>query len=397
MAYSYTVNLSCANRAAALTEIWVRMAAMGWTLHDDMSGSSYQVWKSNGENADRIYEYIQIEYVTANTIKFIAFGYWNASTHAGTNGTGLSTQSVTTSESGFYLWIYGNKSLVKVETKITATYYRTLFGHLPTIYWNTPVSDLTQNATSGSSVTLHVTSTTGFVAGSYYQIFGATGEGRDKVQVSSITNPTDMVIASLPRNYNTGSYIGTCPSSFGVGDGNTFYNTCTWLTAGTGTAAGSCTRYVPVNVAYEVPDVRTAKDLIYPMIYQCIYASNYGMIGYCDSYLFAAYDASYSSEDTYGVTQQDFGTAGSGGNNTLTDLNKSWSTDQWINKAVIITFGTGIGQIRKISSNTGTILTVSVNWSTNPSSDSQYAICDEAYRVLDITSTTLGMACREGV
>ena len=85
MAYSYTVNLSCANRAAALTEIWTRMAAMGWTLHDDQSGSSYQVWKSNGENADRIYEYIKIDYITANRMTFTAYGYWNASTHTGSN------------------------------------------------------------------------------------------------------------------------------------------------------------------------------------------------------------------------------------------------------------------------------------------------------------------------
>ena len=34
MAYKTTVSLSCANRAAALTELWSKIEAMGWTVHD---------------------------------------------------------------------------------------------------------------------------------------------------------------------------------------------------------------------------------------------------------------------------------------------------------------------------------------------------------------------------
>jgi hypothetical protein len=375
------------------------MSAMGWTLHDDQSGSNYQVWKSNGENSDRIYEYIKIDYSTANTIACISYGYWNATTHTGSCASALSAgYSVTTSESGFYLWIYGNKNLVYICTKVSSTYYKALFGHLPTIYWNTPISDLTQAASSGTNVTIHVTSTSGFVAGNYYQIFGATGEGRDKVQVSSITNSTDMVIASLPRNYGVGSLIGSCPSAFGVSNVTAFYNTCAWLAVGTAAvSSASCARTTPVSLSYETPDVRSNMDMLQPMIYQQTYSGNYGLIGYCDSYLLTAYNSAYNPEDTFAVGKQDTGTAESGGNSTLTDTDKSWSTNAWTNKVIVITFGTGIGQIRKIASNTATEITITGTWTTNPSSDSQYIICDEAYRVFDITSSTTGVACREGV
>lgn len=60
--------------------------------------------------------------------------------------------------------------------------------------------------------------------------------------------------------------------------------------------------------------------------------------------------------------------------NTLTNNTKTWTTNQWANFQVRITAGTGAGQIRTISSNTGTQLTVSANWTLTPDTTSQYAI-----------------------
>ena len=68
------------------------------------------------------------------------------------------------------------------------------------------------------------------------------------------------------------------------------------------------------------------------------------------------------------------GTATAGGATTLTNSAKTWTTNQWSNYQVRITAGTGIGQVRSIASNTGTILTVSAAWTTNPDATSQYAI-----------------------
>lgn len=68
------------------------------------------------------------------------------------------------------------------------------------------------------------------------------------------------------------------------------------------------------------------------------------------------------------------GTATAGASTTLTNSTKSWATNQWSNYQVRITAGTGVGQVRTISSNTGTVLTVSSAWTVNPSTDSEYSI-----------------------
>ena len=68
------------------------------------------------------------------------------------------------------------------------------------------------------------------------------------------------------------------------------------------------------------------------------------------------------------------GTATAGASTTLTNNTKTWTTNQWSNYQVRITAGTGAGQVRTISSNTGTVLTVSSAWTINPSTDSQYSI-----------------------
>ncbi len=76
------------------------------------------------------------------------------------------------------------------------------------------------------------------------------------------------------------------------------------------------------------------------------------------------------------------GTATAGGASTLTNGAKTWTVNQWNNFQVRITGGTGAGQTRTISANTGTVLTVSSNWTINPDSTSVYAIetnTDHAY------------------
>ena len=68
------------------------------------------------------------------------------------------------------------------------------------------------------------------------------------------------------------------------------------------------------------------------------------------------------------------GTASSATTNTLTNSTKTWTVNQWTNYQVRIINGTGRGQVRTISSNTGTQLTVSSNWTVTPDATSQYVI-----------------------
>jgi hypothetical protein len=68
------------------------------------------------------------------------------------------------------------------------------------------------------------------------------------------------------------------------------------------------------------------------------------------------------------------GTATAGGASTLTNSAKAWTTNQWTNYQIRIVSGTGAGQIRSISSNTATVITVGSAWSTQPDSTSVYSI-----------------------
>jgi hypothetical protein len=67
------------------------------------------------------------------------------------------------------------------------------------------------------------------------------------------------------------------------------------------------------------------------------------------------------------------GTATSATGTTLSDSGKSWTASQWINYQVRIVSGTGAGQIRTITANTGTQLTVAT-WTINPDATSVYTI-----------------------
>lgn len=68
------------------------------------------------------------------------------------------------------------------------------------------------------------------------------------------------------------------------------------------------------------------------------------------------------------------GTATAGGTNTITNSAKNWTTNQWANYQIRISAGTGAGQIRTISSNTGTVITVGANWTVTPDNTSEYSI-----------------------
>jgi hypothetical protein len=94
----------------------------------------------------------------------------------------------------------------------------------------------------------------------------------------------------------------------------------------------------------------------------------------------------------------DDGTATAGANasnalsGTLTDSGASWSTTlnsgtvvrcKWVK----ITGGTGSGQIRAITNNTATVLTVVPAWTTPPSTDSTYVILESEVQLFDSGAT----------
>jgi hypothetical protein len=74
-----------------------------------------------------------------------------------------------------------------------------------------------------------------------------------------------------------------------------------------------------------------------------------------------------------GYLAHDTGTATSATATTLVDSGGGWTASQWINSQVRITGGTGAGQIRSITANTSTTLTVAT-WTVTPDATSTYSI-----------------------
>ena len=74
-----------------------------------------------------------------------------------------------------------------------------------------------------------------------------------------------------------------------------------------------------------------------------------------------------------GVAGVDSGTATSATVNTITDTAKSWSTDQWWFRELLITGGTGVGARRIVKKgNTATVVTSHFNYEVTPDNTSRY-------------------------
>lgn len=76
---------------------------------------------------------------------------------------------------------------------------------------------------------------------------------------------------------------------------------------------------------------------------------------------------------------------------TLSDSTRSWGANQFNGWSVVITEGTGAGQIRSITANTGSQVTLSSAWTTTPDTTSHYEIVQTG-TVASNTATQLTIA-----
>jgi hypothetical protein len=402
MSYIANSGRTFASKSAMLTDstygIYATLAAMGWTLYDNQDANNYRVYTTTGEAGDRIPEYLIINTATSGAIRFQACYAWNNSTHTGLGywSLGSSTYgSIACAESANNtLYMAGDKNLVSITNNYGSTSWGfALWGHLPSRFWTT-VTTLTASAAAGSNAVLTVASTSGFVLNNYYQILGASQEGRDRVRVTAIGSGT-LTIASLPRNYSSGSQIGITPSTFGANQGTSgqFFPSSHHSSAGTGNSA----TYLSSSTVFGFSNTGTLEN---PDYYGQVYlgtpifwamdagagATNSGLYAYVNSRFFYLQNSTHTPLDTAEFNRNAAGTAtGTQTSTTLQDTSKSWATNAFAGKAVILTGGTGAGQIAYIVSNTSDTLTISstYNWITTPvSGNTTYSIVDQAYRFI---------------
>ena len=397
MAYrGYEFTNTAGTRAAVFSAIKAFLVAVGWTLHDAVS-ATVEVYKSNGESGEEPYGYIWIDAGTSTYIQFQAFQWWNATTHAGLRGVypgatatvGRLTTAYLTATAAIWA-MAGDKDFVAIKygPAISVSSSCIAFGHIPGRFDKTLTTAM---GTAGTTGTLLVSSSSKLGAGKRIQICGGSGEGVDSLVVSSVIDANNIIVGALPRSYGTGSIIGTPASVFGItGGGSTYWNVFTptgfYGDAGTSVSAGAY-GYQALSSPnltsallhftqkyYSAPIFVVSVSATSPGIYLGVFHEN--MISFNGSLLGG--DCLLANNDESISTT---GVVTAATNTTLSDTSKAWGVDSQAGRFVVITAKTGVGQVRKIVSNTATELTIGLGWITDPVATTEYKIADYIYRL----------------
>lgn len=397
---AYEFYNTAGTRAAYFAAIQAFLVAIGWTLHDAIDADTV-VYKSNGESGNEPTGYIYIDAGTSTYIQFMAYQYWNATSHTGLRGTyavnaGSSQINSTSNTQKTQAIIFaGDKDFVVIcNPTASAVSTGICFGHIPGRFDPTLTKAM---GTAGTPGTLLVSSTASMGVGKTITICGSAGEGCDKLVIASVPDANNITVTALPRNYGTGAIIGGPASVFGIEAINSanFYPTSFYGDAGTSvsgaviavtTLTGPLIQGVLLHFPqkyYSAPVMVVVASATSPGIYMGMFYQNF----------LAFYSSTVTNDCMIANSDESISvasTATGGTETTLSDSAKSWTPDALIGKFVIITANTGIGQVRKITDNDGTSITVGA-WVTNPDSTSEYKICDYVYRICSGVLGNAGM------
>lgn len=209
------------------------------------------------------------------------------------------------------------------------------------IPWSTgaTVGAASLTATAGTTTTITTNQTLARDLNGYYVWFmGGTNAGKLK-KIASNTTGTNSVI------------------TFETAEGVAFDNTSTYRLM--------TPRFFIVNAGTAAATTFRFYDFATNTVQSCTQNPTNGAV---DSKLIPCPGFSGSSFDYIASGLATGGTA-----TTLQNSGKAWTTNQWVNAQIVITSGTGAGQIRSITANDATSVTVAT-WGTNPSTDSTYVI-----------------------
>jgi len=393
---------------------WVKqlLEDAGWAKVDEWASGDYTFYcySSDSEEDDgRLAEYVKL-WRDATYVYIQPYGGWKTATHAGNCGTAIYCWILFQTTTPYYAYVSKNLTLI-IPYKEAGEYNKQLlFGHVGKRLYAQPIAKLQEAAAAGDNAWLTVDNVVKFHTQQSYQIFGdaMTTRARHQLTVTEIdTAANRLKVANLPVDYGAGSIIGHTPSSFGNALGYGGMQAYWGLTCDLGTTGEDAGAYTvamsslatistaPDNRLGYKSGVSTGLYVLQPYIFKDPNGA-YGAVT-DDWMLVPPAGAHQDVFISYSTPYPETGTATSGGATTLTCTGKEWAENEWQNKIVFIQGGTGLGQTRKVISNTADTLTVST-WETNPSNDSVFYIVDRAYRRINLfagTAVLNSIACRE--
>jgi hypothetical protein len=184
--------------------------------------------------------------------------------------------------------------------------------------------------------------------------YGVTWNGNVAVMVGS---------GSAPIYYSTDSgstWTAATTPQISIGYGVS-WNGTNFVAVGSG-SGGNLTAFSANGIAWTGSSSGSFTTAAYGALSSTPYNSVVPSIG-----VVPTVNTRYKIHDSYGSVT-------SGTTSTLVDANKRWRTNQWANKRVVITSGTGQIQEATIASNTANTLTFSAVITTSPDTTSTYTI-----------------------
>lgn len=382
-------NIALTRKYSTMDDYWADvqtfMTSIGWLLHDDVDADN-KVYKTNGSAGNYPYIYVKLT-KSASYLYIILYLYWNEITHVGSVSAYCpSSYNYTSFTATYNMGLIGNADFITL-INYTNSQGNTV-GFCDELFYP-EITTTTSGVVTGSYVDLPIVSSASFIPGQIVQIVGVDYEGRDKLTISSVADSTHITVVSLPRDYASGAFIGSSPCPAGATCGysykDRFYPLCDIDVVGDTNSPSSPYYAITFTISYSHVDPDETTGL-YGLSTPYVVHSSYKLIGQFYGGGLIKYSSASTRWDIFAVVdvnnQPDQGTVTAVTTTTLVDDTKSWGTNALADRHVFIIADTGVGQSRKILSNTSDTLTV-VEWDESPSTASTYKICDHIYRYWD--------------
>lgn len=350
------------------------------------------VYKSRGESGKEPYGYIHLYNCSSGTyLQILPYQYWDATAHTGTRiptWNNVSNYRLSAWATTYDCLIAGDKDLLYTYSNFSAVMGSVCgfqMGHLP-VRGIPDLIETTNAIVAGSAVSIPVTDSSKVPGiGGYFQIVGFAGEGCDRLQVASKPDATHVVVVTLPRNYASGAILGQPASTFGALAPNNNWPDYSWRPCSYPTDVGLTVSAnvfsAPTAINMTTVSSFSGKIGMTPLYFALNGLVVLGMIDKGVFYTagFTTWDVAAMNNDGSIVTANMLATSATA--STIVDSTKSWTANEHVGKFVITVGGTGLNQVRKITANTATTLTIEQDWGTTPDGTTTFRIYDQIYRL----------------